>query len=199
MSFDVPDSEKRLAEKASECFDELVSLLRKGSRHLSLIYDPFSKVPQVDQKLIYKYRRVMRRYRNQIKENYTKIMQKARQCTILMAEFSNDTHTVSMMNSFIASIEDLKKAVNRLLPLFSDLSTPAFKDSLISAITNTKQQGNQVKQLINDRILDHIDGNILAKNWTSNVTDEFQNKVYEKLPLIVQLYKDRQKALEEEQ
>lgn len=53
-----------------------------------------------------------------------------------------------------------------------------------------------MKQTISDRILDHIDTNILAKSWTSTVTDEFQNKVYEKTPLIVELFRERNEAVD---
>lgn len=113
-----------------------------------------------------------------------------------MGEFSTDTKTLEMMNSFIASLEDVKKAVERLLQSFSDLDSQTFKDSVVGAIDNVKKQANQFKQLINDRLLDHIDTNILAKNWTNDVTDEYQKKVYEKLPMIVQLFQERQKAIQ---
>jgi hypothetical protein len=48
---------------------------------------------------------------------------------------------------------------------------------------------------VNDRILEHIDTNILAKNWESLVNDKYQEKVKNKTPLVVQLYKERQEAL----
>lgn len=198
MSFDIPDSEKRIAEKASYLLEELVGRLRLSSNHLNIIYEPFSKYDSLDPQMLMDYGHILRNYRDQIKKNYQEIMESAFQVAVLMGEFSTDTKTVEMMDSFIANIKDLEKQVNRLLVIFSDIGSNNFKDVLIRAIDNVKKQSSKLKQLINDRILDHIDTNILAKRWTSSVTDENQNKIYEKVPLIIQLLRQKQKALEEE-
>lgn len=197
MSFDVPDAEKRVAEKASELFDELSGRLRVASNHLNIIYEPISKYEKIDSELLLEHREVFRNYRDQIKKNFETVMNLAFKAVILMGEFSTDTRTVEMMNSFIGSMKELEKQVNRLLGIFSDISNASFRDGIVRSIESVKEEANQVKHLINDRILNHIDTNILAKKWTSNVTDEYQNKVYEKLPLVVELWKERQKALDE--
>ena len=99
------------------------------------------------------------------------------------------------MGSFVASVRELEKQVNILLSIFSNLNNPEFKDQLIQAIDSVKKQASQLKQLVNDRILEHIDTNILAKNWESLVNDKYQDKVKNKTPLVVQLYEERQEAL----
>ena len=195
MSFDVPESEKRVAEKAVETFEDLISQIRLANNHLDIIYIPFSKVGNLDQKLLAQYRVVLRRYRDKIKENYNDIMKTAHRAVLLMGEFSSDIQTVEMMNSFISSLEDVRKQVNRLLGIFSDLGSLEFKDALLKGITLVKKEGNQVKQLVNDRILEHINTNILATNWINKVTDEQQEKVYERVPLVVELLEEREKAL----
>jgi hypothetical protein len=58
---------------------------------------------------------------------------------------------------------------------------------------------NQLDKLIRDRILEHIDSNILAKNWAKNISNRFEDSepIEERVPLVVQLFKERQKALQE--
>lgn len=194
MSFDVPDAEKRIAEKASESFDELVARLRLASRHLDILYIPFRKHQNYDSEEIMKYRVVLRRYRDQVKENFDEVIQRAYRAILLMGEFSTDTQTVEIMSAFDSQMHDLRKQVNRFLGLFSNIGSADFVNALLISIDLIKKQISQIKQTINDRILEHIDTNILAKNWASTITDEYQNKVYEKMPLVVELFKERQQA-----
>lgn len=196
MNFDVPDSEKRIAEKASESFEELIGLLREATEHLNIIYEPFRKQEQLDSQEVLEHRVALRRYRDKIQENFNKVVEKAQKCTVLMSEFATDTHTVEMMNSFISSVDDVKKQLSRFISLFSDVGSADFRNGVVTGTEGLKKQVLQLKELISDRILNHIDTNILAKNWIDNITDEYQNKVYEKTPLIVQLFKERQKAVD---
>lgn len=196
MSFDIPDAEKRVAEKAYESFEDLLSLLRLAGTHLDIIYEPFKKLQgPVDNQTIMEYRVTFRDYRDKIKDNYDEVLKKAYNCAILMGEFSSDNRIVDMMNSFVSAKEDLEKQVNRLLSIFSDLNSSEFATYLTKAIELVKKENSQLKDLINDRVLEHISTNILAKNWINNVTDENQRKVYERLPLIVELFRERQKAM----
>lgn len=197
MSFDVPESEKRVAEKAVESFKELISLIKLANNHLNLIYEPFKNLSSLDIKTLLEYRTTLRGYRDRIKENYDEILQKAHYSAILMSEFANDTAIIEMMNAFLSAQADLETQVNRLLSIFSDLSSNEFKTYLLAGIDAVRKEANQVKQLVNDRILSHIETNILAKNWVSNITDEYQRKVYQKVPLLIELYKERQEALQE--
>lgn len=199
MSFDVPEAERRMAEKAYESLEDLVGLLKESNRHLDLIYEPFSKVQALDPKIVVEYRKVLRRYRNQIKENFELVLSKYNHSLKLLKPFATDTKTVEMMRSFMANIDDLKKQVNRLLQIFGDLDDDNFKDYLLKAIDSVKKKDNQLKQLINDRILEHIDTNILAKNWTSGISEQEQEIFYDKVPMVVQLFKERQQALSDGQ
>lgn len=195
MSFEVPDSEKRVAEKASESFSDLVGELRESQKHINLLYIPFSKHENYDSEEILNYRVVLRRFRDQVKINFDKVMKKAHHSILLMSKFATDTQTVELMAAFNSQIDDLRKQVDRFLGLFSNIGSAEFVAALIKSIDSIKKQVNQIKQTVNDRILDHIDTNILAKSWASTVTDEYENKVYEKKPLIVELFKERQEAV----
>ena len=199
MHFGVPESEKRVAEKAEEYFDQLLAKMEDAKDYLDLIYVPFQKHQNIDMEMIVEYRKTFREYRDQVQLKFRNIAKKGYKCVALMNAFSTDTATVELMDSFIGTIRELDKYVDTFVSIFSNLNSSEFRDHLISTIDSLKKQMNQIEQLIKDRILDHIDSNILAKNWAKDISDRFEGSqpIEERVPLVVQLFKERQKALQE--
>jgi hypothetical protein len=197
MNFNVPDSEKRVAEKAEEYFEQLLSKMEDVSSYLDLIYTPFSKHQNVDSEMLVEYRRTFRQYRDQVQRKFKGIMKMAYRATALMNEFSMDSATEELMNSFMGSIRELEKYVDTFVSIFSNLGSPEFRNHLISTVDSLKKQLNQIRQLVMDRILDHIDSNILAKDWAKDLSDRYDEPLQERVPLVVQLYRERQLALKE--
>jgi len=197
MNFDVPDSEKRVAEKAEEYFEHLLSRMENASEYLDLIYVPFSKRQNVDTEMIVEYRRTFRQYKDQVRRKFKTILKMSYRAVALMNEFSIDTATEELMNSFMGSVRELEKYVDTFVSIFSNLSSPEFRNNLISTIDSIKKQLNQIRQLVMDRVLDHIDSNILAKDWAKDLSDRFDEPLQERVPLVVQLFRERQLALKE--
>jgi dGTP triphosphohydrolase len=197
MNFDVPDSEKRVAEKAEEYFEQLLTDITKISEYLDIIYVPFSKYQNIDTDMLVDYRRTFYQYRDQVKAKFTKVMKKSYKSIALMNEFSVDTATEELMDSFIGSVRELEKYVDTFVSIFSNLNSPEFRTYLISTIDSLKKQLNQIRQLITDRILDHIDSNILAKDWAKDLSERFEEPLQERVPIVVQLFRERQKALQD--
>lgn len=197
MNFDVPDSEKRVAEKAEEYFEQLLTDMTKISEYLDIIYIPFSKYQNIDTNMLIDYRRTFHQYRDQVKVKFMNIMKKSYKSIALMNEFSVDTATEELMDSFIGSVRELEKYVDTFVSIFSNLNNPEFRSYLISTIDSLKKQLNQIRQLITDRILSHIDSNILAKDWAKDLSERFQEPFQERVPMVVQLFRERQKALQD--
>ena len=101
------------------------------------------------------------------------------------------------MDSFMGTIRELEKYIDTYVSIFSNLNSPDFRNHLISTIDSIKKQFNQISQLVTDRVLDHIDNNILAKDWAKNVLDRVDEPLQDRVPLVVQLFRERQKALKE--
>lgn len=198
MRFDIPESEKRIAEKAEEYFNQILLSVRDAKEYLDIIYVPFQKHQNIDMEMITEYRKTFRDYRDQVKLKFINIIKKAYKCVALMNNFSTDTATEELMDSFIGAIRELDKYVDTFVSIFSNLNSSEFRNYLISTIDSLKKQMNQVEQLIRDRILEHIDSNILVKNWAKDVSNHFDDEpIEERVPLVVQLFKERQKALKE--
>lgn len=195
MNLDVPDSEKRTAEKAVEVFESLIGEIKIMLEELEQIYVPFSKRQSLDSDEVVENRHILNKFLNKLKRRFDEVTKKSDFAISLMSEFSTDSTVEELMSSFSANKNELKKQMDYLLSIFSNLNSPDFKDTLLSAIDSVRKQSSQLKQLINDRVLDHIDTNILAKNWDSLVNDKFQDNMKSKVPLVVQLYNERQKAL----
>jgi hypothetical protein len=195
MQLDVPDSEKREAEKALESFEELNGKLKLASNHLNIFSESFSTLASVDADEVTKHRIVLRNYRDQAKKNFEDTIEIAHKATVLMGIFSADSKTIEVMNSFLSQMKDMEKQFNKFLALFASISNANFINSVLVQIDIVKKQITEVKQLVTDRIMNHIETNILAKKWTNDVVDENENRPYEKLPLIVELYKERQEAM----
>lgn len=196
MSFSIPDSEKEVAKKAEKYFTHLKGLIDKAVKHFNIIYEPFKENSNIPTEETIKNRVALREFREQVKDNFDLIKKIALESFRIMNHFSSDTETYDIMNAFTDQLDGLEESVNDLLKVFSNLSSEEFVANIIKNIDVVKNQCEQLENLINDRILNHIDTNILAKNWVSNVSDQFNTKIDDKVPMIVQLYKERHDAVE---
>jgi transcriptional regulator of heat shock response len=196
MSFTIPDSERRIAEKAEEQFERLISRLKLVMEHLDFIYLPFYRHENIDPEELSNYRAVLRDYRDEVKKNFEQVLYESDQAMILMGQFASDTATEEMMKSFDDITRELKRQVNIFLTLFTNITSPDFRNYLLASIDSIRKQVNQFKQLINDRILEHIDTNILAKNWMSDLANKYEGQVRQRIPLTVELFQERQRALQ---
>jgi Zn-dependent oligopeptidase len=145
--------------------------------------------------MVVNYRKTFRQYRDQVRFKFSQISNRADKCVVLMKEFASDSTTEEMMEAFMGMMRELQKYIDIFVSIFSNLNSAEFRNHLISTIDSIKKQMNQIRQLINDRILEHIDNNILAKDWASEISEQSDIVVEEKIPLVLQLFRERQKAL----
>lgn len=195
MSFDIPESQKETATQAKRAFEDVLGRLRRAVLYLDKIYTPFSELKESDPEVLFKHRMVFRRYRNQVKKYYQDVLAHVQKATLLMASFGSDMEMIEMLNSFANLVHYLKDDVNNFLGTFSLLSDPKFPETLVKAIDQIKDDSDQLKEIINDRVLEYLDTNILAKSWISSITNEESSQLFDKLPLIIELFKERKEVL----
>ena len=199
MSYPVPDSERRIAEKIEESLEDLLARLKLAVEYLDLSYFPFKKVQSLDNKQIIEHRAVFRKYRDEIENKFEDINKRSFRCMVLLHELSKDRAINELLNSFSETMRNLNEQVENLLDIFENLNSANFKDALISSIDLVRKQVNQARQMINDRILEHLDTNILAKNWMNDLSKKYNEEVRAKLPMLVELFRERQQALRPEE
>ncbi|HWZ22832.1 MAG TPA: DUF4476 domain-containing protein [Cytophagaceae bacterium] len=195
MSYDVSDEEKNQAEKALICFNHSLKLLHLASEHLDIMGIPFKDHPDIATDQVLKFRAALRRFRDKSIENFNQFKIAAFQCITLMQMFSSDTQTLKIMKSFVSSIEDIENQVNDFSDLFGNLESNSFVTDVSTSIQNVQKECEQLEEIVEDRIKNHIQSNIIGKTWIDNVSDQLQMKVERKTPILIDLFKQRQDQL----
>src|SRR5271165_726374 len=194
MTYDVPDSEKDKATKIIMHLDHLLKMLGACEKHLDLIYTPFKDNQNITPEQIFAARAALRRYRDKAIDNFNDFKRQAFKCFVLLQPFSFDSQMVKLSKSFVLAISDIEKQVNRFSDLFSNLESKDFGTTVVKSIDNIKKELAQINQIIEDRMKDHIQNNILARSWVDTVSDELQQKVEKRIPLSIQMVEQRNKG-----
>lgn len=195
MSYEVSDVEKSQAERAILVFSHTQKLLKAASDHLKIMLTPFKDHPDIDSEQIKKFRAAIRRFRDKAIENFNQFKISAFKCITLMQTFSSDTQTVKILKSFISTIEDIEKQVNEFSDLFNDLDSKGFVADVIKIMESIQTECDELDDIINERIKNHLQTNILGKNWIDSVGDELEMRVEKETPLMLDLFNERQEQL----
>lgn len=195
MSYEISDVEKTQAEKALIHFKHALKLLKLSDTHLNIMKTPFKDNPEMDPDSVMKIRAAIRRYRDKSVENFNEFKTQAFNCVNIVQEFGSDTQTAKLMKSFITSVEDLEKKVNKFVDLFKDLESKEFSKKVVESIESIQKQCDIIIEIVDERIIEHIQNNILSKNWVDSVSKDLQIKVQKKVPQILDLYNKRQEQL----
>jgi hypothetical protein len=197
MSYSVSDAEKKQAEEALLAFKNTSNLLSQSSDYLNIMKTPFKDNPDMSSDDVMKARPVIRRFRDNAIDNFNKFKTVAFKCVNLMQAFASDTQTLKLMKSFISSINELEVKVNVFADLFNDLEAQDFSKNVVSQIEDIQQKCDDIEEIIDERIKNHVQTNILAISWVDAVSTDLQTKIEEKTPLILDLYNARTDQLNE--
>lgn len=197
MSYDVSVAEKEQAEKSVVCFKFTNKKLKKASEHLNIMKNPFKDNPEIPSKDIMKARAAIRRFRDESVDNFNNFKKYAFKCIQIMQTFGSDTQIIKLIKSFINSIDELEKEVNKFVDLFSDLQSKEFAKEVVSSIDNIQKQCEELSSLMEERIVNYIQSNVLATSWVDTIGNELQLKIEKKKPLILELFNQRQNQINE--
>lgn len=201
MSSRATPEEQAIANKTSKAFSQVLSKMEDASNHLDVIYNPFKKTESVSSELIHSKRGLFNRFRKACKENYEELKLQSFIAVSLFEKFDSDSQVKEIIKSFDQSMKDIEVQVENLLKLLQDgTSSPTFQENLITLVEDIKKQSIQLKKLVEDRVIEFLDANILAKSWKPDVDQNESNQdlnkiLEEKVPYIIQLQNERRKAL----
>ena len=196
MSYEITEGEKLQAEKVMRSLDKLIKDLKTADKTLDLMYNPFKNKSDISPEEVFKIRVSLREYRDTIIEKFNIFKKQAFLSYSAMQLFISDTQLVKIVKSFIASINDMEKQVNRFAELFSQLDSKDFVSSVLKGIELIKKECAQVEEVIENRVKPYFQDNIISKTWVDNVGEELQKKIKEKTPLMQQLLEQKNKVLE---
>lgn len=195
MSYDVSNEEKSHAERALVYFNGAVNLLRNASDYLNIMKTPFKDNPDMTPDDVMKARAAIRRFRDRAIDNFNRFKKEAFKCVDIMQIFASDSQIVKLMKSFISTIDELEIQVNKFAELFDDLQSKDFSKDVVSSIEAIQTICDEIEEIADERIKDHIQNNILATSWVDSVSNDLQMKIEQKTPLIVDLFNKRQDQL----
>jgi hypothetical protein len=197
MSYEITDPEKKQAEQALLYFNFSLKLLNQASEHLNIMKTPFKDSPDISPQDIMKARAAVRRFRDTAIDNFNLFKESGFKCVNVMRIFSTDTQTVKLMRSFISAVEELENLVNKFADLFEDLQSKDFPQNIVSSIEVIQHQCDDIEEIIDDRIKNHIQTDILATSWVDSVGNDLEMQLETKTPLILDLFNQRQDQLNE--
>lgn len=195
MSYNVSDLEKQQANRALIAFNSSLKLLDKSNEYLNIMKTPFKDNSDISPEDIMNARAAERRFRDKAIDNFNQFKTVAFKCVNIMQIFSSDTQTIKLMKSFISSIEDLETKVNKFSDLFNNLQSKEFPKDIVSTIEDIQKQCQEVDEIIDERIKNHLQNNILAKSWVDTVGDDLQMKIQKTTPLILELENEQKDQL----
>lgn len=197
MSYEISDPEKKQGERALLFFNGALKSLNQASEHLNVMKTPFKDNPDIPPEDVMKARAAIRRFRDQSIEFFNKFKEDGFNCVNVMQGFASDTQTVKLMKSFISAVEELESIVNGFADLFDDLKSKDFAKNVVAAIEAIQHQCEDIEEIIDERIKNHIQTDILATSWVDSVGNDLEMKIEQKTPLILELYNKRQDQLNE--
>ncbi len=201
MSFDIPDSEKDVAEEAKAHFEAVINAVKLGVDHLDHIYNPFVEHTDISVESVVENRGMLQgRYSTKVKENFNTVKKHALMAIRKLNTFSNgDSAIRELISTFEESVGDVELYVSKFLDILkNDYESPEFREKVVETIDKIKSNAERLDDLVYDRIIDHIDTNILTKSWMHDIDVDVDidiNLDEEHIPLIVELFNEREKEL----
>lgn len=197
MSLDVPSGEKKIAQKCVRRFQGLSKKFDAFDKHLDILYNPFKSHENVTEESVLENRAALRRYRDKIKENFDDVRLFIISCIKELNYFSYDTTVSELIKSFDDSIGDCENSINELLLALDNWQDKDYRKNIMKNMDDVRKYTSEIEKLVDERIITHINTNILAKNWTDSLDDELRSSIKEKEPYIKQLHKEREDKLKQ--
>lgn len=195
MSSKIPDSEKAIATEASFIFKNVINTVQLAEENLEILENAFEE-GEISPEMLSEKRGLLNRHKQQIRKNYTKVKIEAFSAIQKFNTFSSDYNIDELINSFKERIRQLEEKVEKVLEDLDNFKSTEFKENLIKSIDSVKNESKQLEDLVYDRIITHIDENILGKDWVSHIGDKLNLSIEENVPFILQLNEQKQRVLD---
>jgi hypothetical protein len=195
MSIDIPDSEKKVGVRIVKRLEKIINSVNNFNDHLDILYNPFKKYNTVSEESIHKYRGSLWDYKQQIEVNLDNIKDMVVKTISDLKTFSTDTSINELISTFTDQFGEIESTTITLIEDIYDLESESYKENIVSDIDSVKKNIEEFKRLIDDRLADHININILSKSWLEDIDEHMKENINEKEPIVTRLYKERNEKL----
>jgi hypothetical protein len=187
LSFKISDEEKKSAKRCIDLFDKAVHHLNELNDYLDKIYNPFKNHNKVSAKSVHRYRGAIKRYSDSIDDKTSYIKKVILLAVGELDMFSSDMKIQDILNALSDDMSDTDEQIFSLRETLEswDLAVDKepgpdnndnidYRQTVISAVELAKKEIAESINLIEDRIITHINDNILSNNWVQNVSNELE-------------------------
>jgi hypothetical protein len=196
FSTEITDSEKKNAEEALLRLEEAMYHLNQAVEHLDVIYDPFDQHDNISTESVVEKRGVLNRFKQASKEKFERFKYLCILAMQKLYNFSNgDTDIKEIIGTLESSIIEVEDKLEEFYDVLSDYESPHFRNAVLSTIDGIRKKSEDLNDLVYDRIIEHINTNLIGKTWMSDAEDQLNIEMEKKTPLLLELFKQRQEML----
>jgi len=191
MSYAIPEHEKKISKDIVKNFKMAIEMIERNKDYLEKMYTPFkSSKSDLTFEQINNYRAAIYRFQKSIKERYNNLNLK---CFLILTNMKifTDVNFTELSDALDTGVKNLQKTVEEFLKVLDDISIQNFKNTCINSIENIFKESNQLKTLVEDRIIKHINDNVLNNDWKSQFQKLVENKT--DVSPLESLYQEQQK------
>lgn len=196
MSFDITDGEKKIASDAIILLDKVTNLLDLAQDHLDIMYNPFKKYQHISSEALHKKRGKLYIFKKQVKKNFEEITYVVFKALQKITHFGSDLKVKELISSLETCMDKLKRAVEDFFDCLDNYDSPDFREKILNCLEQITKEIEELDSLVKERVISFLEENILARSWVSSTGKDFQEEIKEKVPLISELFDERQNALQ---
>lgn len=187
MSSEISSDEKNYGNQLVIYIDQSLKLLKDSKDYLDTIAIPFKNNPETTSEEIMSQRFYFRDFRDKSVDKFNDFKVSCYHCVKYANKFSSDPQVLKISKSFISSIDDLEKMVNKFVDLFQNLESDTFVKDIVENVESIQNKCEDVRDMLEERLKNYIVSNVLNQNWVDQVQKDFNFSLDNKKPKMLEI------------
>lgn len=187
MSYEIPSEQKSYAKQLMIYIDQALKLLKDSKDYLDTVKVPFKNNPETSPDEVMSKRFYFRDFRDNAVEKFNDFKLSCYHCVTYTNKFSSDPQILKISKSFISSVDDLERMVNKFVDLFANLESDTFVKDIITNTESIQNKCEDVRDMLEERLKNYVSSNILMQNWVDRVREDFNFTSDSKQPRMLEI------------
>jgi len=179
------DEEKQSARNALSKLNEFLAQLWATIQHSERVMDQL-KDPNMPSGQLFQIRHLIRRFRDEVRQHFAKLIQNFGSCVESLNPFSKDVETNRMKDHLLDDMSQLSQFVELFLETLEDFNSPDQIKRLNDVFLKIKQLAQSIEIVIKGRLRDHFEKNILNRQKVGTI-EELRGAIRRRARLIAML------------
>jgi len=163
------EEEKQAARAAMSKLSGFLRQLWVAQQHSERLMDVLGKAPDAAPEQLFSIRHLIRRFRDEVRQHFTALLPAFSDAISTLNPFLKDTDTGLMREGLIDAMQQLSEVVETYMETFEDFNAPDQIQRLKSLFQKVKQISQGIESVIEGRLRDHFEKNILRRQKISDL------------------------------